>query len=250
MNAYLFTGLASQYHQGHYVDACSNIILYGGENEAASRKAFEHLLLGHGSQEHAAPTKIEKIVSAPVLEQLLTETGHNPIHWPELAQEVLRILEATPLDEQGQGYWVDCEQCVRPDHLAPGVDWLQRELPEEVRSGLNWSADKSYFFLISVLSPPSAPAGRLEETIEHGGAGEDRSQDEEDEDDAVAVDFEQQQAAFPQLAEKELAAVVRARNSVIAAWVWRKHAAGTRLAGHAIRVDALCDLVPIGENIG
>jgi hypothetical protein len=242
MNAYLLAGLASKYYQGHYVDACSNVILYGGD-EAAAWKAFEESLLNSADSEVPAPPRIQMMVGAPVLDQLLTETGNAPIQWPEVTDEILRILESTPMDSQEQGYWVECDECVRPDKLASGIEWLQRELPEDIRSGLNWSADKTYFFLISVLSPPAPPPEFVED------ADEDRRTEEgqdEDVDASAESDLAERVASFPSLAKKELAVVVRARNSIVAAWLWRKYAASTPLARNGIRVDALCDVVGIG----
>ena len=244
MNAYLFNALVSHSDKGHFVDACWNIILYGGD-EAASWKAFEGMLLSSNRGENPGGTKIQKMVGAPVLEQLLTEAGSSPINWPQIPEEVQRILESIPLDDQEQGYWVDCEQWVRADKLAPGIDWLKRELPEEIRCGLNWSLDKTYFFLITVLSPPPASAELTEESNERPQPAEGQF-DEDDFDTSAEQDSYQQQVAFPQLMDKELAVVARARNSVVAAWLWRKYAAGTSLAANAIRIDALCDIVRIG----
>ncbi|HWI56764.1 MAG TPA: hypothetical protein VNZ22_06030, partial [Bacillota bacterium] len=115
---------------------------------------------------------------------------------------------------------------------------------------LNWSPDKTYFFLISVLSPPGAPAEVAEEPNEDRQPGEERVHDEADGDESSEWVSDQPQAAFPQLVEKELAVVVRARNSVVAAWLWRRYAASTPLARNAIRIDALCEVVPMGGNHG
>ncbi|HEV2436867.1 MAG TPA: hypothetical protein VG077_12780 [Verrucomicrobiae bacterium] len=50
-------------------------------------------------------------------------------------------------------------------------------------------------------------------------------------------------ATFPQALDKEAAALIQARNSVVAAWLWRRYAAGTRLAANAIRMDRWCGTV-------
>jgi hypothetical protein len=47
-------------------------------------------------------------------------------------------------------------------------------------------------------------------------------------------------ATFPQALDKEAAALIQARNSVVAAWLWRRYAANTRLAANAIRIDPWC----------
>jgi hypothetical protein len=47
----------------------------------------------------------------------------------------------------------------------------------------------------------------------------------------------------------EAAAVIEARNSAVAAWLWRNYAATTPLAKNAIRIDPLCGLAtPEGSN--
>lgn len=233
MNAYLLNALISQYRSGHFVDACSSVIFYGGD-EAASRKAFEDLLHSHEGGENPAPTRIERMVGAPVQDHILTENGPVPINWPETAAEILRSLESTAVDDQEHGYWLDNHNWGSAGKPAPDVAWLQRETPEDVRSGLNWSADKAYFFLISVLSPSVAFVEPVEETEEF------------DADRSAHLTLMEALAAFPQLADKQLAVIARARNSVVAAWLWKRHAAGTPLAGNRIRIDALCDVVALG----
>ena len=250
MSAYLFSGLVNQYHKGRFVEACVNLLLYGAD-ETASWKAFEQILLSPaGDEDPNIPRKIERMVGAPVLNELLGETGNKPLDWPELVQEIQHVLESTAVDDESQGYWADCDQLVRPDNLAPAIDWLQRELPEEIRSGLNWSADKNYFFLITVLSPPPAPAGlaQPEAEPEELRTREELSEEEEALNDSAVSDAEQRLLTFPQLADKELAAVVRARNSVVATWLWRKYGASTPLARNAIRVDPLCEVVSLGAQ--
>jgi hypothetical protein len=67
-------------------------------------------------------------------------------------------------------------------------------------------------------------------------------------DDSAEVELAQQRATFPQLAEKELALMVQARNSLVAAWLWHRHAVSVGMAGKAIRIDGLCDIVSVGGN--
>jgi hypothetical protein len=55
-------------------------------------------------------------------------------------------------------------------------------------------------------------------------------------DDAVA--------SLPEMREKEAAALVEAPNSVVAAWLWRKFAADTRLASNEILVNPCCVIMP------
>jgi hypothetical protein len=45
--------------------------------------------------------------------------------------------------------------------------------------------------------------------------------------------------------DKEAAALVEARNSVVAVWLWRKFAANTRLAPNEIQIDPCCSFIPV-----
>lgn len=236
VNAYLFTGCVSQYHKGNFSDSCSTLIVYGADEEA-SWKAFEKWLLRSDVGEDPIPKKVEKIVGAPFLDQLFTETGFAPLDWDDLWEEAQRTIEGTAADETGQGYWVDCNQCFNLNHLPANLESLQKELPEEIRSGLNWSPDKVYFFVLSVLSPP-APRPEIVENPETVRTPLEEGSNSPEEDD---VSTERQLIlTFPGLAEKRLAVMLRARNSVIAAWLWRKYAATTPLAASDIRIEAWC----------
>jgi hypothetical protein len=245
MNAYLFSGVVSQYYKGSYTDFCSTLILYGAEEDTA-RKTFREFLLRPETDENLPPKKIEMVVGAPVLDQLLTEAGNQPIRWSEIAEELRQTLESTGLDDETQGYWLDCEQVVKPETRALGIDSLQRSLPEDIRSGLNWSADKNYFFLLSVLSPPSPPtfADLDEENRRHDA---DRTGDEPELEGLNDADSEQRLLTYPQLAKKETALIIRARNSAVATWLWRQFAPETSWATCAIRIDPLCESIRIGD---
>jgi hypothetical protein len=50
-------------------------------------------------------------------------------------------------------------------------------------------------------------------------------------------------ATYPQALDKEAAALIQARNSVVAAWLWRRYAANTPLATNAIRIDPWCGAI-------
>jgi hypothetical protein len=236
MNAYLFTGCVSQYNKGNFSDFCSTLIVYGADEEA-SWKSFEKWLLRSDTGEDPISKKVEKIVGAPFLDQLFTETGFAPLDWDDLWEEAERIIEGTDADETGQGYWVDGNQCVNPNRLAGNLDSLQRDLPEEISSGLNWSPDKNYFFVLSVLSP-LAPRPALVESPETDDLPLEEDSDGLEEDNLNKQ--RQLTLTFPGLAEKRLAVMLRARNSVIAAWLWRKYAATTPLAANDIRIEAWC----------
>jgi hypothetical protein len=124
--------------------------------------------------------------------------------------------------------------------LPANLESLEKKLPEEIRSGLNWSADKNYFFILSVLSPP-APRPEIVESPETDDTHLEQGSNSLEEDD---VNTERQLIlTFPGLAEKRLAVMLRARNSVIAAWLWRKYAATTPLAANDIRIEAWCGAI-------
>ena len=240
MNAYLFNAWISQYQHGHYGDGCSSLILYGADSQAA-RRYFEHSLLQADNPESPAPTRVECLVSAPLLDQLLTEAGPEPIDWEQVCARAAKDLEAAAPDDFDHGYWVDCDQCVPPDGLASDIEKLQASLPEDIRSGLNWSPEKTRFYILSVLrplAPPPEPPDEFEEREAVApGAGEDSDAGAEAGSTGVPT-------PFPEVAQKELAVLLRARNSVVATWLWRKHAADTAFKNHAIRIDAWCGALP------
>ncbi len=216
------------------MDSHSSLIVYGG-TEAAAREAFEGWLLKVYAGEAPESTKITGVVAAPVLDELLTENGSVPMDWPRVSEEAQHGLEAGAGGDFEQGYWVDCEQVVRPRRLGPNIESLQRELPEEVRSGLNWSTDKNYLFLISVLKPPAAQPEFVEEdtdVLPEEGA------------DALFGDHSPEDV---RLAEIELAVLVRGRNSAIAAWLWWRSTAAASLADNAIQIEPWCGSVAVGQ---
>jgi hypothetical protein len=146
------------------------------------------------------------------------------------------------VDDFEQGYWVDINQAVPPGKISFDVESLKRDLPEDIRSGLNWSPDKKFFFLVSVLSPrplPVIPADELESNApDRDDADDENVDDKEPELDGFV-------AALPEMRDKDAAALVEARNSVVAAWLWRKFAAGTRLAPNEIQIDPCCSFIPV-----
>src|SRR5712691_8473031 len=244
MKAFFFTGWVSQFQKGHFSDACSNMIFYGGEEEPSWR-AFEEWLLSPNQAEVPVSTKIEKMVGSPVMEQLLTERGFVPLNWPELCEEAERILQSSEPDDLSQGYWADCNELVNSQQLSPNIEWLQRDLPADTRLDLNWSADKPHFFLLSV---PGAPKNSFPNPPEPMiGSGELR--EEEEPEEVAESESGQRETPFPELAERELTVVIQARNAVVATWLWRKHgpealeAAGMAL--RPIRIDPLCAAGPV-----
>ena len=253
MNAYLYTAIStvsqlrpdrSSRGTGETFqtwDGCSTVVIIAGNPEDAQRQ-FEAGLHRQPEGEHPVKVEVKKIVAAQFVDQLLTESGNKPLDWPALVQQNLMLLESATLDDFEQGYWVDVEAAIRPRGLSADIETLQRELPEDIRDGLNWSADKQFLYLLSVLSPP-APQPEIPDVSENENAGHGDSADDSQE-------LQQLLETYPQGADKDAAAVIQARNSVVAAWLWRRFAADTPLATNRIRIDSWCEVAGLesGSN--
>jgi hypothetical protein len=247
MNAYLFsagyttTAIRSTPGRGGQMvdslqtwDGCSSGIIYGGDVEAA-QKRFEALLIRSPNPERPDETAINRIVGAQIVDRLFTESGDQPLDWPKLAQEHCDPDQCAPADEFEQGYWVDINQVLPPGRICSDIEMLKRDLPEDIRSGLNWAPEKLFYFLITVLgASPSLEAAAIDAESAESGAADDSNADV---DTAVL--------ALPEMRDKEAVAVVKARNSVVAAWLWRKYAADTRLAASELYVSPCCSMGPL-----
>jgi hypothetical protein len=244
MYAYLFTAWTRSSASRQSADMCRSLIVYGGTAEVA-RARFESWV--QTPVQGAESDEVEKIIGVQLIDGLFTEDGRVPIDWPQVRTET-EIPESPESDQMEKGYWADCNSLVDPEKLSSDLDALRGELPEDLSSGLNWSADKQYFYVISVLKPwlvddPSVPTAD-DATSETSAADRDP-----DSDDIEKAEFiESQQPPTLELAEKQTAALVRARNSVVAAWLWRKHAAGTPLAKHPILMDPWCGAIPVEDD--
>jgi hypothetical protein len=254
MNAYLFTAGLTQAQVrptpgrgGQLVDrlltwdTCVTAIIYGGDAEQA-QKRFEAWCRLTPDGENPVEMDIKKVVAAQFVDQLLNESGGNPLDWPQISRQVNDILQTTPVDDFEQGYWVDINQAVPPRKISFDVESLKRDLPEDIRSGLNWSPDKKFFFLVSVLSPRPSPV-ILADDLESNAPDRDDADDENVDDKETELDGFV--AALPEMRDKDAAALVEARNSVVAAWLWRKFAANTRLAPNEIQITPCCSFVPV-----
>ncbi|MGO9585533.1 MAG: hypothetical protein ACLP2Y_04990 [Limisphaerales bacterium] len=254
MNGYLFTAGLTQSQVrpapgrgGQRVDriqtwdSCVSAIIYGGDPERA-QKRFEAWCRLTPDGENPVEMNIKKVVAAQFVDQLLTESGGQLLDWPRVSRQVNDILQATPVDDFEQGYWVDVNQAVPPGKISFDVESLKRYLPEDIRSGLNWSPDKKFFFLLSVLSPcpwPAIPADDLEsDTPDRDDADDENADDKEPDLDGFV-------ATLPEMRDKQAAALIEARNSVVAAWLWRKYVADTRLAPNEIQINPCCGFVPV-----
>ena len=140
-------------------DSCITAIVYGGDAERAQKK-FETWCCTSPEGENAVETVIKRIVAAQFIDQLLAETGGEPPDWPELSGQAYDVLQAIPVDDFEQGYWVEINEVVPPGKISFNIETLKQGLPEDIRSGLNWSPDKKFFFLVSVQSASGAGLSR------------------------------------------------------------------------------------------
>ena len=214
-------------------DGCASAIIYGGDPESA-QKRFEAWCHPPPAGEHPARVEIKKIVAAQFVDQLFAETGDQPMDWPQISRQVNDSLQATAVDDFEQGYWVEINEVVPPRKISLDIESLKSDLPEDIRSGLNWSPAKQFFFLIGILSPRPAPDFPPDVEVS----------DEDNPADAAA-ELDGFVAALPEMRDKEAVALVQARNSVVAAWLWRKYAVDTRLAANEIQVGPCCSFVPV-----
>ena len=208
----------------------SQIVFAQSPDEAQS--LFEAALREQPEGENPREIVIRKIAVAPVVDQLLTETGNLPLDWPKIRDQEESGVPSTPMDDFEQGYWVDADQVVRPDKLSFSIGTIQSDVPEDVGSGLNWS-DKQFFFLLNVLPLPAPPLSPDNEP-----EGETADSEEEGSNEPSPSEIEAMNVIFP-----ETVALIQARNSVVAAWLWRRYAATTRLNANAIRIVPPCGTV-------
>ena len=218
-------------------DSCASGIIYGGNAEQA-QKRFEDWMSPAPDAEHPAQLAIKRIVVAQFVDQLLTESGGQPLDWPQVAQQITDLVENTAENDFEQGYWVDISQIVPPGKVSSDIEALKRDLPEDIRSGLNWSPDRQFFFLVSILSPLPMPATPADEPDHYISPAEENDADQQPE-------LEEFVSTLPEMRDKEAAALVYARNSVVAAWLWRKYAADTQLALNEIYITPCWSLIPV-----
>ena len=220
-------------------DSCMSAIVYGGEADQA-QKRFEEWCRSSPEGEDPVETQIKKIVGTRFINQMLTESGSQPPDWPEISRRFADTLSATDVDEFEQGYWVDVNQAVPCGKLSFDIQSLKRDLPEEIRSGLNWSAEKTFLFVVSILTPCEERPQDIE--FEHDANYPGDTNDEKPKD--MKPDLDRAVDTLPELREKQAAALIEARNSVVAAWLWRKFSAGTPLASNEIQVGPCLVFIP------
>ena len=187
--------------------------------------------------------EVKRVTAAQFVDKLLTESGSVPLDLREISKQTQAQLESAPLDDFEQGYWLEVEPVVRPEHPSLSIGALQQSLPDDIRTGLNWSADKQFFYLLTAFSPPPPPPGLAE--LPERQATEPDDAPEENPDATDAEELQRLLAMYPQAADKEAAALIQARNSAVAAWLWRRFAANTRLAANPIRIDPWCGVIGV-----
>ena len=218
-------------------DSCLSQIVFGPSPDDAQRQ-LETWLRTQPEGESPREAVIRKITSTRIVDKFLTESGNLPLDWPKLLKQQQAILESMPVDDFEQGNWVDVDQIVRPDNSSFSAGILESEVPEDVRSGLNWASDRQFIFFLSVLLPPPAvPNPDVEFEEDRSESTEPGIEDSEEPPQPRELSPEELYAAFPDACNKEAVAVIQARNSVVAAWLWRRYAANTPLAGNAIRIE-------------
>lgn len=258
MNAYLFTAAITQSQiratnlgrgqsaeRLHAWDGCASVII-SDENPDAAQKRFETWLNVQPENGHPIHVEIKRLVAAQVVDQLFTESGGEPVDWRQIRDRVEPTLQFTEGDDLDHGYWADVNQLIRPGQLSASLESLQRELPEDISSGLNWSPNRQFFFIVSVLSPPKPPAARAYEM--ESGATDQGDPREVIDEETEATELDPIESALPELADKEVAALVQARNSAVAAWLWRKFAYDTQYAANDIDIDPWCGVLVPEEN--
>lgn len=252
MNAYLFTAVVNQSQvrsaAGRSAPAsslqnwdCSVSQIVIADDPGEAQKRFEAWLRRQPEGENPVEIAIRKIAAAQFVDQLFTESGGAPLDWPKILKRAQADLESTPADDFEQGYWADVDRVVRPEKLSFSAGTLESDVPEDIRTGLNWSGDKSFLFVLSVLSPLTPPAEPADEPETDDADSAETS--DEDTENTEPIGLGELYWNFPEALDKEAAALIQARNSVVAAWLWRRYAANTRLAAHSIRMDPWCGAI-------
>jgi hypothetical protein len=214
-------------------DCCPDLVVASDTPEEAQNRFQAWLAAG---QDDSTELEIKKIVAAQFLDRLLSESGDTSLDWPRIHREADAQLEATPADDSEQGYWVEVNDLLAPGRTAATVEQLRAGLPEDVRDGLNWSPDRLFFFIVIVLHGHATTEVNHDPVSPHdaateggGGCGGEAALESE--------------MPFPELAERDAAALVKVRNTVVAAWLWRRFVGGTPLAGNRIQLIPWCGAI-------
>jgi hypothetical protein len=239
MNTYLFTATVvtrrtveknSPYGPELVVEQrekCPSLIVAGTDAEHA-QKYFEDRVREGEQSESPAEVDITRLIAAQFVEQLFTESGGVPLDWPTITAEITASIYETPADDFEQGFWVDVNAVVRPGRLAPDIEALKLSVAEDVRTGVNWSPGRMFYYVVNVLSRELPSCYRNAE-----------SSPEADQDAGPVANLPAMEPTveIAHLWERETVALVKARNSIVAGWLWRQFAAETTLAQNPIYID-------------
>jgi hypothetical protein len=222
-------------------DACASAIIYGCDADRAEER-FKEWTCGT-SEVDSGQTEIKKIVRIELVPHLLTESGLQPLDWKEISEKIIesaRQIETSggtsTVEDLGEGYWLDANQEVPPQCVNLDLESLKSGLPEDIVSGLNWSLDKKFLFLLSSLKAlPAFPSDPDFEEIESG---------KEQASDDTPQPLEEFVANLPEMREKDAAGLVEARNAVVAVWLWRKFTASMPGVSQEIHLSQCCAITP------
>ena len=254
MNAYLFAAIAARSQvrktPGPYGasesfqiwDGCTSMIV-PGDNPDEAKEKFDAWLHTQPEGENPMEIEVKRVTAVQFVDKLLTESGSEPLDLPEISKQPQAQLESAAVDDFEQGYWLDVEPVVRSGNSSLSIGALQQSLPEDISTGLNWSADKQFFYLLTAFSS-TTPSSGIAEFMERQATEPDETP-EENPDSTDAEELQRLLAMYPQAADKEAAALIQARNSAVAAWLWRRFAANTRLAANPIRIDPWCGAIGV-----
>ena len=238
MNGYLFTAGVRQTRlvpdRGMRTwDSSVTAIVYGQDAEQTQR-AFESWLCSEEAEQ--GQVQIKRIVAAQLVDQLLTESGAKPIDWADLVKRSSDPEAAMAVETSEQGLWVDVNQLATIGGFTGDVESVCNDAPEEIASSLNWSPSKLCLFLVIALSPPPPPPDPEAQFEEK----ETTKDVETEEMPAQADDLDEFVATLPDMREKRAAALVEARNALVAGCLWRKFCADTPVASNEIHVGQCC----------
>jgi len=250
VNAYLFNAgitqtqmVPAQSRSGGMMlqsfDNCLSMIVAGNDAGAAQAR-FEEVLSKAAEVENPPEVQIKKVVGVQLMDQLFTETGPEALDLAKIREQWLKGTLEQAADEFEQGYWINANEAVPPETGKLTLEDLERCVPDDLKTGLNWSREKQFFYLLTVLARWAAPPVDEPEEFE---PDEERPH-EEDQTSQTAAHLEASILALPEMRDKDAAVIIRAHNSVVAAWLWRKFAwEQTELALNEIHITPLCDMI-------
>lgn len=140
-------------------DTCMSAIVHG-EDAASAQRTFE------GGVSALAKARLKRSSEKFSVPSLWANCSRNPAakQWigAAISQKVTRSEPTNDTDDtdapdepvdHGEGFWVNVNEVVPPESAQLDIESLKRVLPEDIASGLNWSSDKKFIFLVSSLAP-------------------------------------------------------------------------------------------------